>query len=579
MRTAGRNRLQIAGTMLTLLLTMISFFSVYSQTNWYVSQQNGSDGNNGLSPSAPFKTVDYALDRLQPGDTLLLMGVFTNEHFIPGYTYSDDINDPHIWLDEHTIRISGLNGSPGNYITLKPYDENTVIKGDGANIIRVLNSSYLQFEGLHIYGEVENIPMSTALALQFLYRDPDTDEVLYRVPPGTPDEEVENMILPVLGSVSRPTYTNTRGIYLSNVHHVTIRSNTIHHAPGVGLTVSYCEYIDIIENEVHNCSRKSYTGTHALVVTKATSTDNLNNYKINILRNEVHHNYNEIYSWSPQKSFITPRIDEGKGISLQRNSEDSWKHGRFLVANNLCYWNGFSGVHTNTGKRMDFINNTCYLNSYTNTVTYAGEEQKGKNIGISAQASDDIRIINNVVYIDNAWGGYPISVSNTNTFTVSDNIIFGINGPLVEDTEVIEVQVNTMVEDPLFMDTDNYDFNLQSGSPAIGMANAEFAPVNDFNGNPRDEDPDMGALEYDGNLAIENEISAAAIRIFPNPFSEFITIRGDEAIERLELYSLTGQRIQMINDGTANSSIDLSFLKEGTYVIRVNDYVTTIIKR
>ena len=89
--------------------------------------------------------------------------------------------------------------------------------------------------------------------------------------------------------------------------------------------------------------------------------------KINILRNKVHHNYNEIYSWAPTKTIITPYIDEGKGISLQRNDIDDnntptdntddtgWLRGRFLVANNVCYFNGYSGLHSNDGTRIDFI--------------------------------------------------------------------------------------------------------------------------------------------------------------------------------------------------------------------------------
>lgn len=574
MQISVRNSIRIVFIALTGLFSVAGF----SQTSWYVSQQHGSDDHDGLSPSTPFKTVGHAVSQLQSGDTLLLMGEFTNEHYLPDYAYTGDINDPHIWLIEHTLKISGLHGSQDKYITLKSYDENTVLKGDGANIIRITNSSYLRLEGLEVYGEVEHIPLETARALQFLYRDPETDEVLYRVPPGTPDEEVEDLTLPVLGSVLRPTYTDTRGVYLSNVHHIIIRGNKIHHTPGVGLRVADCEYIDIVENEIHDCSRKSYSGTHALVVTKAASTDELDNYKINILRNKVHHNYNEIYSWSPQKSFITPRIDEGKGISLQRNNLNSWTHGRFLVANNISYWNGFSGVHTNDGKRMDFINNTCYMNSYTNTVTYAGQEQKGKNIGISAQSSEDINIINNAIYIDNAWGAHPISVSNTSGYAVFDNIIFGDNGPLNQDPDVEAVQVNTTVADPLFVDAPHFDFTLQSHSPAIGIANADYAPATDFFGNTRDGQPDLGAIEYDSLVGVYFPNRPHELKVYPNPFHRELSIEGGWQLHCVELYTLTGQCVHREELRSNKARFNLSFLRKGSYMLKINDYFTIVIK-
>ena len=386
------------------------------------------------------------------------------------------------------------------------------------------------------------------------------------------------MTFPVLGSVDRPSYTDTRGLYLSYVDHIIIRGNTIHHTPGNGLRVADCEYIDILENEIHDCSRKSYSGTHAMVVTKAISTDNIDNYKINILRNEVHHNYNEIYSWSPLKTFITPRIDEGKGISMQRNSEEAWTHGRFLIANNLCYWNGFSGVHTNTGKRMDFINNTCYYNSYTNTITYAGGNQTGNNIGISAQESEDIRMINNVVFIDNAWGGFPISVANTGNFTVYDNMVFGDNGPLNQDGGVFAVRVDTTVSDPLFENPEQFDFHLKATSPAIGVANASFAPDNDFYGNPRDASPDLGAIEYDSIVGIGENYTATNPMVYPNPFSSILNIIYPGEIGLVEVYTLTGQKIHTGNIMPNKNKIDLSFLERGCYLLRVNNSGITIIK-
>jgi len=566
-----------------LIFVLFVSLKLFSQTNRYVSQETGSDSNNGTSASSPFKTIDNATGYLKPGDTLFIMGKYSNTSFDPDYSYSGNINDPHIWTQENTVKISGLKGKPGKYITIKSYDQQTVLKGDGANIFRMTKSSYIRIVGLELYGQVEKITLETAKALQFLYRNSGSSNSLYRVPPGTSDEEVKNMSFPVLENIKRPSYTDTRGFYLSDVDHIDLINNKIHHVPGNGFRVADCEYINIIGNEINDTSRKSYSGTHALVVTKTRSTDNKDVNKVSILRNKVHHNYNEIYSWAPSKTFITPRIDEGKGISLQRNNVNSWVngHGRILVANNICYWNGFSGVHSNDGYRIDFINNTCYMNSYTNTVTYAGKEQKGNNIGVSTQRGNDIRMINNISVIDTDWNGYALAASNSSGLVVRNNLIYGIGSNAVSIAGDIDaVDVSTKKADPEFVDTSLFDFNLQDTSPAIGYADKTYAPAEDYYQNPRDDQPDAGAIEYSDALSVD-DIWANEGNIYPNPFTDRLIVKGVDADREIKIYNLLGQEfknsisLRHLDNGI---EIDASELPEGTYLIRIGQKAKIIIK-
>ncbi len=591
-----------------LLLLTTTFMNIsVAQTSYYVNKQTGSNSNNGLSVSTPFKTVENAVGVLGPGDTLFIIGEYSNNSYNPSYTYSGNINDPQIWHQENTIRINNLNGTPGNYITIKPYNSSTILKGDGANILRVLNSSYLKFEGLEIIGEVDRIPYSTARALQFLYREDPSTNTLYRVPLGTTDEQVEqnysqNGSLPDISgiSVSRPSYTDTRGLYMSKVHHIDITNLKVHHTPGNGFRVADCDYINIIGNEVYATSRKSYSGTHGMVVTNANSSvtgtlDTNPGYRITILNNNVHHNYNEIYSWAPDKTLITPKIDEGKGISLQRNDlANGWNYGRFLVANNLTYWNGYSGIHSNSGLRMDFINNTCYMNSYTNSITNFGGGQSGNNIGMSTAGtgSDDFKFINNIIYIDNAWGGFPISVAETTNVVVSNNLVYGINGVLNQDSDITPTQTNMIFTNPKFVDPGNelattHDFSLQSSSGAIGSATKTYnvngvtfdIPTNDFYGKIRDSNPDLGAIEYSPSLGINN-INRTKLKIYPNPVKDYIYINGIENSNTAEVYNLSGQKV-ISNQNTleySNTRINLSSLSSGIYFLKINADTFKIIK-
>lgn len=563
------------------IICLVTGLTTFAQHNYFVSQEAGSNSNNGQSPSTPFKTVEKAVEFLSPGDTLLIMGIYVNASYDTNYSYAGNTNDPHIWSQENTLKINNLHGTSSNYITIKSYDSNTVLKGDGANIFRMINCSYIRIEGLEIYGEVEQIPLSTAQALQFLYRENGSTNTLYRVPPGTSDAAIANLTLPVLNNISRPSYTDTRGIYLSTVHHIDLIGNYIHHTPGNGFRVADCDYINIINNEVDNTSRKSYSGTHAMVVASAHSFDTFNGYKINILQNKVHHNYNEIYSWSPNKTFINPYIDEGKGISLQTNDlSTGWTHGRFLVANNLTYWNGYSGIHSNTGIRMDFINNTVFMNSYTKSVTYNMATSNGGNIGISTQSGEDIRIINNISVIDSRLSKSAISSANTNNLVVKDNLIYGSTGPVQEDSDVAAVQINTIIADPKFVDSGNLNFSLQASSPAIGIADTGFAPADDFFGYTRDINPDLGAIEYNNTLSVISE-QLRDYYVYPNPASDRIYVHN-KVSGSISLYTLSGQKIPL-NDKFQKTDNDnlllISALPNGIYLLKINDEVVKIIKR
>jgi len=477
--------------------------------------KQGAAWGEGTSRDDPINSISVALGLLKPGNTLHVMGLMTNPSYNPTYEYEDDLEDPHLWHQENTLMINKLHGEPNNYITItsdtSEDGEPAILRGDGANILRVMDSSYLRILGFEIYGQVEEIPLSTATALQFVYKDED-GQVQYRVDPTLTPEEVGELTLDKLGDVSRASYTDTRGAYFSDCDHLVIEANTIHHTPGGGLRVSYSEHVDIIGNEIHDCSRRSYSGTHALIVTytfdKLSPEQEKGEYRVRIMRNLVHHNYNEIYSWAPTKTAIEPKIDEGKGISLQRNQKFK-NGGRILVANNIAYWNGYSGIHSNDGDNIDFIGNTAYMNSYTGSIMDGGgEDVEGRNIGISMAGGRGNVIANNIAFIDTSWGGFPISVTEKDV-TVHNNLVYGegmdllYNFNLPDDTES---DAYPDVGDPLFLRTlshdeyeETFDLRVSAESPAVNYANADvsFMLETDYYGNIRDStSPTIGAAEY-----------------------------------------------------------------------------------
>lgn len=555
-------------SLLIIFLFLITIYN-HAQTTWFVNQVSGNDLNDGLSSITPKQSIQNLCNNnalVQAGDTVVMMGIFSNVSYNSNFSFDGDITNPHIWTQENSIKLNNVNGSENAYITFRSYDNSTILKGDGSNILRVQNSSFLRFENLHIEGQVDAIPISTALALQFLYKENGSNTVLYRVPPGSTESEIESMVLPVLSDlVERPSYTDTRGFYLSSVHHIDIINNHIHHMPGGGLRVAEGEYVNIKGNDIHDCSRRSYSGTHGLVVTKSQSSNTQNDYKISIEQNKVHHNYNEIFSWAPTKTYITPHIDEGKGISLQRNEVTTgWINGRILVANNLCYWNGYSGLHSNDGSRIDFIHNTCYMNSYTGTITNAGNGT-GNNIGISFQGGDDFIIANNISVIDGSFGGYAISVDTVQNLIVSNNISFSSTGNLSIDPDLLGVELNGILADPQFINSTEFDFHLSTISTAIDAANENYQVNIDFDDVIRTQPTEIGAFEYLSETNAISQKNLDQLIALPNPFIDVLSIKTNGGQVTIQDYN--GKKVYESKIPKGKSCINLQHLEKGIYVL------------
>lgn len=65
-----------------------------------------------------------------------------------------------------------------------------------------------------------------------------------------------------------------------------------------------------------------------------------------------------------------------------------------------------------------------------------------------------------------------------------------------------------------------------------------------------------------------DENNALEINVFPNPVSDYITIEG-EGLNHFEILDITGKVIEAVQTNKNKSSIDLSSLKSGLYVISI----------
>lgn len=201
------------------------------------------------------------------------------------------------------------------------------------------------------------------------------------------------------------------------------------------------------------------------------------------------------------------------------------------------------------------------LNLTNNTFTLNSSDGNGGGLYIYYPSScprfqctkGEINVYNNILYNNNAIGGRDIYIlygftrilpppdSPDNTFTVVFDTLNLYNNDLsdfsytafdcdnINQDNILRQNItyicsfnnnlgNNIDEDPLFVDAEAGDVNLQPDSTCIdaGDPNAPDLPQTDIFGNPRGAIPDMGAVEYiaeaanDGGCSLVNTPSATS---------------------------------------------------------------------
>ncbi|GGM92945.1 hypothetical protein GCM10011609_33000 [Lentzea pudingi] len=411
-------------------------------TTYFVSP-SGSDGNAGTSAAQPFKTIQKAADSTGPGDVVQLMNG-TYRETAPG---RDVVN----------ITRSGIPGAPITYEAF-PGHKPVLTPVTGWHGVRITGASHIKVRGLEVAGDAASISL----------------------------EEARKQA----GQKKAVFNTNCIGAYKDEKsgkasHHLEITGNHVHHCPGGGISAIDADHVTIDRNRVNSTSWYTEYATSGISVLRALDEGpgDPSQYKIRITGNVVHDNETKVV-WTK-----LDRHSDGNGIIIDTlkdkdNSDPAYK-GRVLVANNLSFDNGGSGIHSYKSQHVDIVNNTAYLNSRsTNMEPYAN---------IFAAMSDDVRILNNVSYVRE---GKPTNSTHRNTnVTYDHNIYFGGEKPEAMGPK-------DLVADPGLAkpgtDLATADFRLTEGSPAIDSGTAFELPANDIAGKQRKAGSavDRGAFEF-----------------------------------------------------------------------------------
>lgn len=385
--------------------------------NYYVSP-TGSDSNNGLSPQKAFKTPQKAANLTKPGDTV---------YFLEG-TYFPGKN----WV---VMQIKN-SGKPNAWISYKPYPNHRVklkqdpVKGSW-HIIFSDRASYINIEGFELEGNNQKIPLK--------YAQSQSKNKLNILTNGN--------CLSVDGRKVEPKL---------KPHHWRIINNKVHDCAGMGISSSQADYITIDNNQIYNNSWFTVYGTSGSGTFQSYNSDNnTTDYKMIFTNNRIYNNRLYI-PW-----IAVGKITDGNGIIIddgrhtQHGSKLGAYKGKTLVANNIIYNNGGSGVHAYYSDNVDIINNTVVNNNQSKEIT-GGQ--------IFANKSSNIKVINNIMV---AFPGKNVNANwttpeeqKTNVFDYNIYWNLGKLQPRVKGK-------NDIVANPQFVNPSNFDFRLRKSSPAV----------------------------------------------------------------------------------------------------------------
>jgi uncharacterized repeat protein (TIGR01451 family) len=123
-------------------------------------------------------------------------------------------------------------------------------------------------------------------------------------------------------------------------------------------------------------------------------------------------------------------------------------------------------------------------------------------------------VVNNLFYFDrddlSAYRDINIGPNTEpETFAFSNNLWYAHDAPAESDPDLPVAETDGIIgQDPLLVDPSSGDYRPRSGSPAIGSGTAVAWVTHDYDGNPYNAPPSVGAFE--GNPTIGEAVSKAA---------------------------------------------------------------------
>lgn len=423
-------------------------YSGGSGQSYYVSP-SGDNANDG-SIGSPFQTPQHAADQVEAGGKVILRG--------GTYTINDYI----------AIDLTNT-GTAANWISIEAYPGETPVLDVRQHGILINGASYIRVKGIHVYGRSDQTDLNSDVI------------------PNTYNSNDWYQPQMVGSGISTSPYDPGSG----NVypHHIIFEENVVSWMPGGGISTKRADYILIRNNVSHNNAFYNVWAQSGLSVWENFNYDNdTSKYRTVISGNRSYSNYNYLKFLASSSASTADSYTDGNGIIMDALRIDQGYiddgvsgiySGKVLIENNIVFHNGGKGINIYESDNIDVINNTSYENGQHPEID--GEFGLGR--------TDGTRLINNIIVghgSDNAFLYYEVD-----NLTIGSNIIYNTSSV---DGAFTDTYIDA---DPLFVNPGQFNFRLDSGSPAIDSGQSPHASE-DFIGTarPQSSAPDLGAYEY-----------------------------------------------------------------------------------
>lgn len=207
----------------------------------------------------------------------------------------------------------------------------------------------------------------------------------------------------------------------------------------------------------------------------------------------------------------------------------------------------------------------------------------------------DLDIFNSVIWDGVPGTGNRIFASGGSATAGLGMYSSDLEGGLMSVEQFGVVNINygpgMLEEYPLFKDTLNGNFRIQTGSPCIdsGILDslAILIPPTDLDSMPRvvASKIDLGAYEYQGGTFIKDAENRVDIEVYPVPFKDILFVdQGELKITKIELLTSSARIFYQEDDLTTSPAvIHTTHLPPGIYFCRVyaagQEYTRMVVKR
>lgn len=580
---------------LTILFVLcFSHFFLQAQNTIYVNAASTDASPDGSSWAKAFKGFQEGINATVEGDQVFIaQGTYQP---LTGVSFSLKKN----------VKIYGGFPASGNptmsernwtsFPTILKGNNNSVIRNDNnsVNIGTVLDGFFITGGNAAKGGGIYNSKVSPTLTNLKIFQNTATD--------GGGGIMNTNYSNPVLSNVL--IEENTSNTYGGGIHNystaitlnnVTIRKNTAEKG-GAGLFLSntIVTGTNIVISE--NSAKKGagvYCNDSTLNLKKSTIAQNIATEEGGGIYADRYRDTSASIILEEVKVANNEAIAEGGGIFLYSNqlypTEMAILTNSFLTGNeSFTFGGGLASDHSmyiltnvlfnkNTASMGGGIYNNNVNPELTN-VTIADNSVTQLGAPMFNQSSSfpilyHCVILGNSLEIVNANGSGLNSLSSGNLIQVN-----GVNSGANSTGTGTTVFPNS-TKDDIFMNFSASDYSLKPNSWVVNTGNNTLysganGPNKDIMGNPRivQGTIDLGAYEYQGVLAINENSTNPKLQIFPNPARETLTVRLSESdSQSYEIYSNTGQLVKKGNINGKETKIELQNLPSGVYLLKTQD--------